>query len=401
MKYTLKKSSSAYIVTVTYDADDTTAAKDKVLKSYQKDVKISGFRPGHAPMNLVEQQVNPQYLEVAIKEQIITDQLRKMVEEKKDVQWIGNPHSIDWKDGEITYTLDVYPEVHVLNDDWKKVAMKAITPAVTDEQRDEVWSNFTKQYADYQDVEVVGAETVTTAQLSYHDKDGNELHTKRSFVGKEDIEKDAKLGELLIGKKKDDTVELKYTKKDIPANWEYKKDETKPVKLIVTISDIKEQVVPEFTREKIISLFGEEAQPQNEQELKDMITESVKVENYNNALMEQTEKVIDELKQKSLEVAIPQTIVDQETSERLKSMQERFGGEENFKKYLEQMGEEQQKEMMNSIRDAAKQSLEKFMILQKYVELLELEVDWKKQLDAEHKIYEKLTGEKVRSSDKL
>lgn len=401
MKYTLKKGSSAYVVTVSYDADDTAKAKDTVLKSYQKDVKVPGFRPGHAPMNLVEQQVNPQYLEVAIKEQIITDQLRQMVEEKKDTQWIGNPHSIDWKEGEIMYTLDVYPEVQVLNDDWKKVMMKAIIPEVTDEQRDEVWTNFIKQYADYQDVEVVSAETVTTVQLSYQDKDGTEIHTKRSFVGKEDIEKDSALGELLIGKQKNYSVELKYTTKDIPTSWEYKKDDIKPTKLIATISDIKEQVVPEFTREKIVSLFGEEAKPQNEQELKDMIAESVKVENYNNALMKQTENAIDELKQQSLEVAIPQTIVDQETSERLKSMQERFGGEENFKKYLEQMGEDQQKEMMNSIQTAAKQSLEKFMILQKYVELLKLDVDRKKQLDAEHKIYEKLTGEKVWESEAL
>ncbi|USN57280.1 MAG: hypothetical protein H6766_02215 [Candidatus Peribacteria bacterium] len=395
MKYTLKEAPSAYVIAVSYDADDTTKAREKVLKSYQKDVKVAGFRPGHAPMHLVEQQVNPEYLEIAIKEQIITDQLRKMIEEKKDIQWIGNPHSIDRKDGEITYTLDIYPEVKVLNDDRKKITMKAITPSVTDEQRDEVWTNFTKQYADYQDADTVTASTVDTIQLSYQDKDGNELHTKRDFVGKEDIEKDAKLGELLIGKKKGEVVEVKYTKKDIPTDWEYKKDDATPATLVATVSDIKQQVIPTFDREKIVSLFGEEAKPQNEQELIDMIAESVKVENYNNALMEQTEAAIDELKKKSLEVAVPQTIVDQETSERLKSMQQRFGGEENFKKYLEQMSQDQQQDMMTSIQTAAKESLEKFMILQRYVQLLELDVDWKKQLDAEHKIYEKLTGEKV------
>jgi hypothetical protein len=58
------------------------------------------------------------------------------------------------------------------------------------------------------------------------------------------------------------------------------------------------------------------------------------------------------------------------------------------------MEEEKKNELLGSVRQAAQQSLEKFMLLQKYVELLELDVDRKTQLDAEHKIYEKLTGEK-------
>lgn len=403
MKYTLKEAASAYIVAVTFDDADTSAAKDKVLKTYQKDVKVPGFRPGHAPMSVVESQVNPEYLKAAIHEQIITDQLRQMVEEKNDIQWIGNPHTIDRniEKGEITYTLDVYPEVKVLNEDWKKVAMKAITPEVTDEQRDEVWTNFTKQYADYQDTETIEDGTVATIQLSYQDKDGTEIFAKRDFVGDEDKTKDTDLKTLLEGKKKEETIELTYTKKCVPADWHYTKDDAKPAKLVATVSDIKKQVIPTFDRAQIVKLFGEEAKPQNEAELVEMITESVKVENYNNAMMQQTEAAIDELTKNSVEVTVPQTIVEQETSERLKSMQDRFGGEENFKKYLEQMADDQKQEMMISIQTAAKQSLTKFLVLQKFVELLELDVDWKKQLDAEHKIYEKLTGEKVWVSEKL
>ncbi|MEI7478420.1 MAG: hypothetical protein WCJ81_08365 [bacterium] len=59
------------------------------------------------------------------------------------------------------------------------------------------------------------------------------------------------------------------------------------------------------------------------------------------------------------------------------------------------MGEAKTNELYDDIRKSAQESLEKFFILRKLVELLEIaDVDWNKHLDAEKKLYDKLVGEK-------
>ena len=57
--------------------------------------------------------------------------------------------------------------------------------------------------------------------------------------------------------------------------------------------------------------------------------------------------------------------------------------------------------MLGDIKRAAKESLEKFMVFRKLIELHELDVNWEKELDAESKLYEKFTGEKPFRSEFL
>ena len=83
-------------------------------------------------------------------------------------------------------------------------------------------------------------------------------------------------------------------------------------------------------------------------------------------------------------------------SARIKQLGEKFGGEEGLKQYLAKIGEEKTNQMYDEMRASAKESLEKFFILRKFVELLGIEnVSWEKHLDAERKIYAKLSNEKT------
>jgi hypothetical protein len=80
----------------------------------------------------------------------------------------------------------------------------------------------------------------------------------------------------------------------------------------------------------------------------------------------------------------------------MKSLVNRFGWEEGFKKYIETIGEDKAKKLVEDIRHASQESLRKFFILRKLVEELGIkDVDWNKPLDVEKKIYEKLTGDKI------
>ena len=76
----------------------------------------------------------------------------------------------------------------------------------------------------------------------------------------------------------------------------------------------------------------------------------------------------------------------------MKSLEQRFGGQEKMTEYFKKIGEEQGKKFLDDIKSAAKDSLEKFFILQKIVEILKLEINREKpgHLEIEQKVYDKL-----------
>ena len=406
MSYSLEQGKQAnYIVTFSVSGQEQEDTKQKVLQNYAKDVKVPGFRPGKAPLSVVEKQVNPEYLGMAVYEQMISKQLHSMVEENKEIKFIGSPYAIDFKDGkdgtkDVTYTLDVYPEVEVTGKDWEKQSMKAIDVSVSAEDLEKTVVQFKKQYADYKDVEVIGKDIIAKASYVFLDKEGKELHKSVLYVGNEEVEQHPLLEGLFYGKKKE-TFEVKYTKKDLPAIMHYTKDDTKPSLVRITVEDVKEMILPTFDKETIVKFFGDEAKVNSEEEILQMLEESMKQEKFHKDLMQNIEDMLNAMMKKTFAVTLPKTMVDQESEQRLKQMKERFGGDEAYAKYIDQVGEEKATAMQADVTKAAKESLQKFFVLQKYVSLLDLEVNWQENLDAEYKIYTKLTGEQPWKSEFL
>lgn len=93
-----------------------------------------------------------------------------------------------------------------------------------------------------------------------------------------------------------------------------------------------------------------------------------------------------------MKVAVPQTLVEQEFNTRIKSLMERFGGNDKMTEYFKKIGDEQGKKFLDDIKTAAADSLEKFFILQKIVEILKLDVNREKpgHLEIEQKLFEKM-----------
>ncbi|MBO4516564.1 hypothetical protein J5751_03955 [bacterium] len=61
----------------------------------------------------------------------------------------------------ISVKLDIYPEVEVKDDKWKKNKMKKIESKATDKEVDEALLNLKKNYADYQDTDKIEKDTVS------------------------------------------------------------------------------------------------------------------------------------------------------------------------------------------------------------------------------------------------
>ena len=160
----------------------------------------------------------------------------------------------------------------------------------------------------------------------------------------------------------------------------------------MSIIDTKNTILPDFTDAATLTkLF----------QTPDITTYDALVEKVESVLVEQKEEqglqqAIDgmlEDAKKSLEIEIPETFVREEMAARIKQLGDRMGGEEGLKQYFAKIGEEKTTEMYDEIKASAQESLGKFFILRKLVELLEIsDINWEHQLDAEKKIYAKLVS---------
>jgi FKBP-type peptidyl-prolyl cis-trans isomerase (trigger factor) len=65
MKKELNKiAHSAYEVKLTTEQSDHEKARKEVLKHFQKDLELPGFRKGFVPMDMVQEHINQEYLVV-------------------------------------------------------------------------------------------------------------------------------------------------------------------------------------------------------------------------------------------------------------------------------------------------------------------------------------------------
>jgi FKBP-type peptidyl-prolyl cis-trans isomerase (trigger factor) len=158
------------------------------------------------------------------------------------------------------------------------------------------------------------------------------------------------------------------------------------------VQDCKKVVLPELTEAMMLQLFGKESTVKDEAQLRDFIRDTLAQQKFEADLVKAIEDLLQKVKTQSMQVLVPRTLIEEEFSTRMKSLQERFGGQEKLTTYFQQMGDEKGKAFLDDIKRAAKESLEKFFILQKMVEALKIDINREKPaaLEVETKLYEKL-----------
>lgn len=393
MEYQLTKwDQSNYHVTLTFTDDDLAKYKTNVLSQMQKDLDMPGFRKGHVPLDMVEKNVNQQVLFVGVLEEGINGAMQQIVQEHEDTQFIWQIYDVtpDEEDtSKLTFSVDVYPEVEVKNDNRKATKLDTIDTPITDEEKQQTLDTLRRQYANYEDTDAVSDETITKVSLSYQDADGKEMSERGVYVGQEEYEQYSDLNTLLSGKKVDDTVELPHDDK-LPALFGYQsksdEDDATPATVMITIKEIKSVILPEFTDENIGEYFGEEIKSVDELHTK--ITEVLNQEKEVKLLVDAIDGFLT-TNAETFGVTIPKSIIDQEVEWRMKNMTERLWGDEKFAAFRENMTDEQKKQMDDEIRSAAGESLTKFFILKTIAEELGVweKINFEEELNMERTIY--------------
>ena len=396
-----------YDIQLTITPKEYEDAKLIMLKEFQKDYEAPGFRKGSVPLDMVEKNVKPEYISIWAYEKLINIWLQEILKEQPDLKLIGEPYDLkqekttDWKKGApqggegdtiITLKLDIFPEVEVVNNDREKQSVTPIDNTATKEEIEWTMMNIKKQYADYQDTDSIQLDTISKIALEYLDKEGKVIHTGHTYIGEQEFAEDPFFPKTFLNKKKDEIIELAHDEKKLPAVLHNKKSDVKAEKIKLTVQDVKKIVLPEMTPEMLKKLFWDDTKLQNQEDLIKYITESIEHQKYDQELIKKIESVLQNLRNKSMKVMIPQTLVKEELKSRMQNLEKRLWGKEKMEEYFKKMGDEKSKAFFEDIGKAAEESLEKFFILQKFTQLLNLEVDRNNSahMVVEQKIYDKL-----------
>lgn len=385
-----KGNQSNYQIVTTITPEQYNAFKEQALLEFAKTYKKDGYRPGKVPLDMVRKEVNEIYLEMDAMNDIINSSLDILLQEHKDIKFIGQPYNLDkkveWDNTVFTYNLDVYPEVTVLNDNWKSIRVEAVDGQVTAEELDEAIKSLRQQYATYVDTSAVSHHSVDRLKVIYMNADSEEIFTKTIFV--EHADKHDGGFHNLEGKVVGDVIQLPYND-SVPAKLKYGKEDQIPTTITLEVLKTQTQELPEFTDEKIQELFGNEGVTSLEI-LKGKISEVMKEQKYQNTLIGNVDSYVASISP-SFEVQIPKAMIESEYENRYKHMTERFGGKEKFEAAYLQLpeGKTELEKRQTELRDISKASLAKFFVLQKVCELLEIkDIARDKDLDVETKLYD-------------
>ena len=394
MNYKLTKwNHSNYEVALTVTAEEMAANKNKVLQQFQKDMDLKGFRKGEVPLDMVEKNVQPAYLQLALFEEAVHQGTMQVVKENEEIKFIGNIYDLgqEEKDGTITFTykLDIYPDVNVKDAWWEKASIEKIDSSPSDEELEETLKNLQKQYADYQPHDAVEEDTVSKVSFKILDETWAEIDTGSLYLGNEEFNEFALLKTTFFGKKENEETQIDYIQEDLPPMLHLRAEaNTTPTHIKATVSDIKKVTLPEWNEATIKKVFGNE-ELKTLDELKAKVSDAIWSQKKEALLMQWVEKYLQDIAP-SFDIYIPKTLIEEELKSRIESLKERFGGEEWLTKYYEQIWEEEKAKMHEEIKTAAKSSLEKFFLLRKVIESTDLDIqdsDWQTPMAIEDKLY--------------
>jgi trigger factor len=337
MKHTLTKGvGSSYVINVELNTQDRDGLHQKTLQSLQSEVSVQGFRPGHVPLHMVEKQVKPEYLRMAFLEEALNASINDLIKTQEDKKFIGQPYDLHDEEKDsiltLTYKLDTYPETQVLNDSWKKLRIAKIDTAVTKDEEEQAYANLIKQYAEYADADTIEKTTLVKAKYIMLDKDGVEVHKGSAFFGEQEFNESATLSDALIGKKKDDIVQIAYDEKKLPHAVHYhphdEEGKKKVVKTInLTIADCKATILPDFNDPTILEKTFQTPDIKTNEDLRKKISSVLVEQKEEQGLQHSVEEMLAQAST-SLKADIPETFIKEEMKARIKQLGDRMGGEE-------------------------------------------------------------------------
>ena len=363
-------------IAVTVTSEEVTELEAKLIKDFQRQAKIPGFRPGKAPENMVrtrfakdiKQELNQRVVSQAHQEGVAGADFEVFTIVELDEGEIAGG-----QDAVVTFTVDVVPEFDVPAYEGLKVTN---TPTeATDEDVTKMLDQILSQRAEY-NVAEKAAEKGDYVQCGYEGKIGDELvadlvpetpmfgtqKTTWEEAGNEDAPGVRAVVDGLVGMKAGDSKEVTM---ELPEDFQPEALAGKTAVYTIEAKEVREKVMPEMDEAFFTSL-----QVKDEAELRTKIAENIenqkKQQNANSERQQITEALL-----KAVDFPIPESGVESETEAVLRdfmqrNMQQGVSAEE-FEKHKDSLHEGASK--------AAHDRLKSRLILSKIAEKEKIKVE--------------------------
>lgn len=298
-------------LTITADPAELQASKELVLKDLSKDVKLAGFRKGHAPSSMVEKAVDQQLLQSRVVEQVVNDLYMQAIQQER-VRVAAQPEVnvtkfVPFTALELTAKVAAVGAVRL--PDYKKFAIKKQVEAVADAEVEQVLDDLL-------------ARDATKNEVTRAAKDGDEVTIDFSGVDAKSKEAiDGATGSdypLVLGSNtfipgfEPEVVGLKTGDKKtftvtFPKDYGVEAMQGQKVAFSIEVKAVKERVLP-----KLDDAFAAKLGPfKKVAELRTDVRKQLVVEKERQAVQAQENAVLEKLGEKT-EVAIPDELVEQE-----------------------------------------------------------------------------------------
>ena len=309
-------------VTITVPADKIDSEVKSRLRDLAKRQRIDGFRPGKAPVSLIQKRYGMAVLQEVAGEQMQRHFYDAIIENK--LTPAGSPtfapgQLAQGKDLEFKATFEVYPEVEVKNLD--KIEVNKPVVEIADADLDKMLDTLRKQHAKWEEkkgkaaasdrvvIDFVGSIDGEEFEGGKASNFSLELGQGRMIPGFEDG---------IVGKKAGEQVTVDVT---FPEEYHAENLKGKAASFAVTVNKVEQQVLPELNDE-FAGLFG----------LETATVDALKVEVRKNMERELNQNIKAKVKEQVIkgllannEVDVPKALIAGEVDVLRKQALQRFG----------------------------------------------------------------------------
>ena len=308
-------------LTVNPDTAQIDAAKLEAVRRLGAKLKIQGFRPGKAPIALIEKQLDPNLLQSEFLEIIINNVYILALQQQK-VRPVTQPQVnilkfVPYSDLEIAYELEAIGEIKL--PDYSKIKITRKPVAVTAKDVDEVVNNLRSRVATKE--EVARAAKLTDEVII--DFKGIDAGTKKPISGADGKDYPLVLGsnsfipgfeEEVVGLKAADSKEFTIT---FPKNYSAEALQNKNVIFTITVHKVQKVVQPTAD-----DAFAATVGPfQSLTELRMDIEKQLQAERTGQAERDYDNELLEQIAKKT-QVTVPKPLVDDEI-ERIETEEKR------------------------------------------------------------------------------
>jgi len=367
---TIITESGAFERLVTFQLTDEqiNEAKKGAARKLAQEIKIHGFRPGKAPLPIVEATVGKDRVRQEAIDELLNPVLNEVLDEE-EIQPAINPEleSVDEVDGgvEVQVKVTLWPRVDLPN--YKNRDIEVTNPAVTEEDLEEQMRRMLEQFATVEEVDRPAAEGDFISLDLEAGKEGEPVEEANA----QDILYEVGSGlliegidEHLMGASAGDEVTFGGL---LPEGFGDRAGEEVDFK--ITVHEVKERILPELTDEWV----DENTEFDTVEELKDALDERLADAKLRSVSREYSDKALSTLRDQ-IEIDIPEGLIRAEMDRHLHDFLHRLEEAElKLEDYFAASGQSQEV-FLADLRDQAELSIRNRLVLDAVIEAEEVQV---------------------------